>query len=208
MQWSVFTLFSVTRMEIALRQSGRAGGYDLSEAAHIACQLLRGLLIDPNFRRDIEEKYFSALEDQIEIRRVVDDLGALNLFFDQEEKLLIEAGLNRNLVEESISMLRQNIWSIEPASLDPPKIYERLRWLMHSTCRIRGDLARLQETKQLGQSLRRVAVGAVGIGLIGLNGSALAATVGISSFGSIMSATAGSALLGLATDVLKEVFRL
>jgi hypothetical protein len=209
MQWTVFVLWNTNRMESALRQArGRDGGAALPEAASLACATLRSLLIDAEFRATVERAYRAALSDQPAIETAISELDSLKSFLEQERYLLLEAGLDRKLIDESFTLLQEGISEIGIQQLEPHELFGRLRRLKDATCRLPRHLELASEQERWYGVIRRLALASIGLGLVGLNVSALAASLGISVFGSAVSQTLGGSLFGLSAKWLEERMRL
>ncbi len=198
----------------------------LVEASALGCLTLKRLCDDPDFHDVLDEfadvrlistfiQKQSAKQKRIERKRInefrsiVENSDNFEMFLDLEKEVLLRGGVPAEVTELLIEASLETIEEIRARAKPPSEVMEIVRVLRDRACLVSADLKAkaIDESRWDGikARIRKTTLGIGGAALIGLNASALAATVGITSVGSVVSAALGGAVLsGAAADIGKS----
>ena len=196
----------------------------LIEAATAGCESLNWLLEDPGeFEEEVKRIYAPSFmpssfipwtSQRARLENFSDDFLS---FLHLEKEILIKAGMSPASTASLIDECRK----IDKLQGDPSQVIEGVKTLRNKACdavtelqvlrqseiqqqvqqlqdqqqRQKAEMERRERHHQIYHILRKVATGAGGILIVGLNFSTLAATVGLSASGAILSGELGVGLI-------------
>jgi hypothetical protein len=182
---------------------------NLGEASVIGCDTLRRLSEDENFRQTLERMVETRTRIGQDFRIVTDDLAHFEFFLGVERDLLVRGGLSEELADELIQECRNVLENVKRRQAAPREILDSVYSIRDRTCELSASLVQrrreaierereARERAQTTRMLRRAVMVIGGAAIVGINVSALAATLGVSAVGSAVSQALGSGIIGAA----------
>lgn len=188
----------------------------MSEAAAIGCRVLRRLCDDSELEDKLDlfadvrlitthvQKY-SARDRRRErtrvweFRSIIENSDSFETFLQLEREVMIRGGLHMEVVDLLIAANYSALQAVKDRAKPPSEVIETTRTLRDRACILSSDLAtkavdesRLESFKE---KVKHSMLGVGGAALVGLNVSALATSVGITTVGSAVSAALGGGII-------------
>jgi len=174
--------------------------HELSQAFRVGCSALMRLQEDGAFSRALQllAKRKGTVEKDVD--SIVNDIEHFTSgFLVIERKVMTAAGINEVTWGRLYEAARSVRADAASASLDEVELRNIVNELRISTCKIADELERgvksMARKKSARKILSRVGLGVGGATIAFVNAGALAASLGLSTAGSVVSALVGGALL-------------
>lgn len=139
----------------------------------------------------------------LEFKSIIEDPTNFERFLELEREVLRKGGVPHDTIERILESCLEAIEEVRERAKPPSEIIDTVRTLRDRACQLSQDLTdkavRESRWSDIRTRLKKVTLGAGGLALVGLNASALAASVGITAVGSVVSAAFGGAVLAGAT---------
>jgi hypothetical protein len=180
MAWVNDLIRSTNRSARILR--GGEAEISLQAQAAVASELCRrywDLLLDPTFKRDMEEAY----DRQQKLKKNITNLGGnpreLWCHCNEAIALLGEAGMDSEYALEAVRSVQEMLANpnLKLGQIEPSEIFVRLQNAKKAVCRLRDELKVRAATESRHSFLRKLAVRGGGLVLVGLSATPLAAVV-------------------------------
>lgn len=199
----------------------------LRTAAAIGCRTLRKLCDDPELRQKLEQfadvriiTSFMMKESEHEQRRrreilqefkaIIENPEQFKAFLELERELLIKGGVPQEAVNLIIEAIHRALDDVKNRAKPPDEVIAAALLLRDRSCLLSDDLkASVADRKRWGNVRAKIKIVMIGIGgaaVIGLDVSALAASVGITTAGSTVSSAIGGGIIsGAAAELMKPM---
>jgi len=227
MSFQTYLIESVQQMDALLLQSDldKEPDQTLLKAAAIGCRTLGKLCEDPELPRTFEqaadvriiarfmekasEREQRASRQRVqEFRNIIENPDRFNEFLALERELLIKGGVPLDVVDLLIEASYRAVDEIKVRARPPEEMMSTVVLLRDRACLLFNDMksnaADLERWGRLKGKIKLTVAGLGGIGLAGLNVSALAVSMGITTVGSTVSTAIGGGIIsGAAAELLK-----
>jgi hypothetical protein len=227
MSFQTYLIESVQQMDALLLQSDldKEPDQTLLKAAAIGCRTLGKLCEDPELPRTFEqaadvrviarfmekasEREQRASRERVqEFRNIIENPDRFKEFLELERELLIKGNVPFHVVDLLIEASYRALDEIKVRAKPPDEIMSTVLLLRDRACLLFNDMKTsavdLRRWGRLREKIKLTVVGIGGIGLVGLNASALALSIGITTVGSTVSGAIGGGIIsGVAGELLK-----
>jgi hypothetical protein len=197
----------------------------LTEAAAIGCRTLDKLCKDPELPQKLEQaadvriiaRFMQRASEReqrrqrelvAEFRNIVEDPKNFEVFLELEREVMIRGGIPHEVVDLLIEASYRAVGEIKARAKPPEELSANIHVLRDRACLLFQDLKTDAVYKQKWGNIKsKIKIATVGIGgaaLIGLNLTALAASLGMTTVGSGVSASiGGGSVSGAALEIWK-----
>ena len=187
-------------MFVVLAHSPEPSQVELREAFTIGCKALKRLEGDDEFIEAISLLRKRRVAHIQDFKSIVTDVNHFTQgFLEIERKVMLAAGLSENSWSYVSRFAREVRVHINEDRVNVDALRKAIAGLRSVACDIADQLhttvQKAEEHKRARNTLGRVALGIGGAAVIGVNASVLAATVGLSTAGSAVSAAVGGGLI-------------
>lgn len=174
----------LTQAEVRSEQSK----FFLTEAAVTACTTLRRLVTDPDYLRVNGVLSGDPNEYMRDFKVVTDDPDQFWKFVVAEYDLLTASGLSKQFGTNILIECSNVVKAIQEGKANPQSIGKSLRALRHQSCsladRLQKQLEEEKSSRRTTTILRRILIGGVGAGVVGVVNTY---AIGLPDFGSAFS---------------------
>lgn len=228
MAFETYLVESIKQMDALLLQSDLTSeqhSKPLLKAAAIGCRTLGKLCEDPELGQKLEqavdvriiERFMESVSDieqrrrrehLAEFRAIIENPEQFKAFLALEREVLIKGGVPYNVVDLLTEASYRAIDEIKARAKPPEEVSANIFLLKDRACLLFRDMeANVMDQKRWGDIKGKIKIAMVGIGgvaMIGLNLSALAASLGMTTVGSGISTSIGGGIVsGAAMEMLK-----
>jgi hypothetical protein len=191
-------------MHALLSVAGRLPTQNLASAATLGCHALAQLSDDVNFFRGYS-RHARNRHDTSQEYDVITGVDHFEYFLDFELMLLTraEVGMDQRLAKDLIGLVKKLRPEIRRGSASTDELKYFVSDLRSFTCESQSALARTGNVDGWRRRFLHAMVALAGAGMVALNTTAFAASLGLTAPGSAVSVSAGSAVMSpLVTDFL------
>jgi len=228
MSFETYLIDSIKQMNTLLIQadlSAEQPSKCLLDAAAIGCRALGKLCNDPELPRKLEQaadvriiarfmekaserKQRSQRELVAEFRRIVESPEHFKEFLELEREILTKGGIPYEVVDLLIEASYKALKEVKARAKPPEELTANVHLLRDRACLLFHDLeADAGDKQRWGNIKGKIKIAMVGVGgaaMIGLNLSALAASLGMTTVGSGISSSIGGGIVsGAALEIWK-----
>lgn len=197
----------------------------LLEAAAIGCRVLGKLCNDPELPQKLEQaadvriiaRFMQKASEReqrtqrelvAEFRRIIENPEHFESFLELEREILMKGGMPYDVVGLLIEASYKALEEVKARAKPPEELSASVHLLRDRVCLLFQDLkADTREKQRWGNIKSKIKIAMVGVGsvaMIGLNLSALAASLGMTTVGSGISSSIGGGIVsGAALEILK-----
>jgi|GEM_PF-4871142 len=187
---------------------GRPSNQAVLRATSIGCNTLRRLKKDRGFHQDMKQSFLWQHAGPRQMNEILLDLQHFEYFLELEAEVLEGAGLYQRLIEDLITEARNQMALIRMGSAiaitDPTDLIRTIAELEEICCKAANDLQERviveERRSRLNRLVRNVSIGVGGLAMAVANTGFLAATQGLTVFGSAASVTLGAGIVGAALN--------
>lgn len=228
MPFETYLVESIKQMDALVIQSDLSAEQHskyLTEAAAIGCRTLGKLCKDPELPQKLEQaadvriiaRFMERASERAqrrqrelvaEFRNIVEDPNNFKVFLELEREVMIRSGIPPQVVDRLIEASYRTLDEVKARAKPPEELSAYVHLLRDRACLLFHDLEIDAVDKQRWGNIKsKIKIATVGIGgaaLIGLNLSALAASLGMTTVGSGISASIGGGIVsGAALEIWK-----
>jgi hypothetical protein len=194
---------ATNRIEHILSETVEPNQAHLEKVFSIACHTLTRASAQADVLDDLRRLAITQKQFWAEYQEIVGNVDHfVRGFCVIEERAMIAAGLSENAAESLVQQAITLRDSIKSLTINPHQVRDDIKKLSDTSCdvarKIHEHPIQQDERRKMKKQLKRFFAGIGGIAIVGINASALAATIGLSAAGTAVSAGVGSGLIGAA----------